>query len=258
MRNLIFIVSFFYLSNCSSKRIPQKLFKREGCKPSKDKADGSKLGAGQVQIISIGWKCTSRWILQHVYYKQGIQTNFFDWVFSHPQAVLSTFSIDDPEKVFSVDRASVREGSLSFQDIPTFTSVHDIDPEKDLDEEKIRVVEVYKRRYKRLMDLVKADKQIFFLRWQQDYDPWDPDLVKKFFDHLEKISPKNQHYFISVGIVGDSKSQKSLEDNYRYKFFNLENYPKVKDEPTMGWSFDHYDWSVVFSWIHDHMSKNNP
>jgi hypothetical protein len=189
---------------------------------------------------------------------KGIQTNFFDWLIIHARGVLAILSLKDPQKTFSEDRIEIRNKTEAiFLDIPTLLLVHDIDEKESPKEAKKKVANKYKRRYKRLIAAIKTEKQIFFLRWQGECKPWAEEQIDSFFSHLDKIKEGNQHYFISVGLNGTSRHgqspglQKRLEEKYRYKFFNLHDYPQTKAEPTKSWRKDQYDWSKVFLWINE-------
>ena len=124
-------------------------------------------------LISLGRNCFPRWNIQHKFYKtESMQTNFFDWAFSNQfDQILQVFNIKNPSQVFHKSEIVLLGGGNphiggAFKQIRGIEFIHDILKDGDLEEEKEKFSAQSLRRFQRLIEAVKTNKQIFFIRWE--------------------------------------------------------------------------------------------
>ena len=81
--------------------------------------------------------------------------------------------------------------------------------------------------------------------------------VDKFFSALSKIRDNHSHMLITVLNKTPTLNISSKSWQYKYKAFNLKDFPTV-EEPAAdggGSAQHHLNWKVVFDWIDNHYGK---
>jgi hypothetical protein len=222
------------------------------------------------KLISAGERCTVRFNIQDTYYQsKSIATNMFDWVFTDTLDTVTTLiatPLEEISRFFTSanlisngkihDKSAISPGNyeISLSNLPTFRSVHDV-PVNEFDSNKEAakqtLIKTYSRRHARLIEQIRQEPQLFFIRWGEKVQVTAAE-VGRFFDALEKIKPHNHHVLVYVSKAGEQEHYQPIEQAYRFKFFNLDKLPNRSELPTILWRHDHYAWEFVFSWIETH------
>jgi len=95
-------------------------------------------------------------------------------------------------------------------------------------------VDKYKRRYARLMEIIKSDKKIYFLR----FGAIDELEQQEFIDAVKKVNPNCNFTLVSIEIQQDTKSITKKEHYLQIKLTDL----KVPDD----WTTSYLDWKQIF------------
>ncbi len=237
-----------------------------------ESADGLKRNR---MLLSIGYRCTARYSIQDEYYKiepwEGLETNFFDWVYSRDfLAVSRVLSSDSHTMNGFLNAENVKLNPVEKNDehyrieapgFPGFESVHDvsIDPKKDKDNSYLKgkisreFTEKYLRRFERYVEAIKKNKQIFFIRWE-DNRLLSTAEVQKFIETLNHLNPDNQDYLVLVSLYPPTPAILDLEKQYRFKYFDLQALLKAHHTALTSWYDDrkikaNYEWNTIFKWI---------
>lgn len=111
--------------------------------------------------------------------------------------------------------------SINFKNFDLLTSHHDIDKfnENSINE----ITEKYVRRHKRLIDTIKEQKKINFIRYCKNQENIEEEEIIKFFDNIKNINPNLVFNFILIRDCNNLIIPYSLlKDNFFY--INLNNY----------------------------------
>ena len=111
--------------------------------------------------------------------------------------------------------------SINFKNFDLLTSHHDI---HEFNENSINeITEKYIRRYERLMQLIKNQHKINFIRYCKNQENIEEDEILLFYKNINSINPDLPFNFI---LMSDDNAleipKKLLKDNFIY--INLNNY----------------------------------
>jgi hypothetical protein len=188
-------------------------------------------------FLSLGPSCTIRHQLQATGRHTG-PTHFFDWLVSENHAILHVLRTGKLQPIKLRTQQLQHGKKMSrIQLHPGLISLHDVGPEiqpGDLE----RLVETYTRRRNRLLDAIRTQPCVVFIRKAF----LGQDFVLQFFNELERIAPGNQHVLVSL-ITGFPRP--SLHPRFR----EMDLRPYTHDGPKT-WMEEHVDWSTLFQDIH--------
>jgi hypothetical protein len=197
-------------------------------------------------LISIGYACQIRRVIENHYYKESIETNFFDWLMTSMRSVIELLD-RLPNYRFSTDNMLIEFDELAtpetirvrFTDFNDLISIHDLHKEIQIFEELLMVAERYNRRAERLYNKIKDNDEIIFVRFSTP----SVDEQMDFFSTLDRINSSNNFKLI----IFDLKDSVDISSNLINKiiYINIEKYrlPGIKHET---W-YPEYDWSKIFS-----------
>jgi hypothetical protein len=184
--------------------------------------------------ISIGNACNVKVQIDRV---QKGPTHFFDWLMTSFETVLQvlrTTNIAD----------AITEQTLTIKPIPNRTevtmtafdscvSIHDI-PQTYTPIHVQTFIEVYRRRHTRLLELIRSDEPLFFIR----HSVVSNAAAKRFVAAIKNINPNCRFALIIVG--GEATPFK----NHVARIQLTERAPLPTD---IGWHTPHFAWGELWS-----------
>jgi hypothetical protein len=157
------------------------------------------------------------------YSNKGGETQFFDWLVtsmkSINQILENTHILFESHYIYP---NSLNTTSISFKHFDLLTSHHDIDKfnENSINE----LTEKYTRRYERLMNTIKKEKQIFFIRYCKNSDNIEEQEIINFYKNINNINPKLVFKFILISDCDNLIIPNSLLLKNNFIYINLNNY----------------------------------
>lgn len=165
------------------------------------------------------------------YSKQENPTHFFDWLVASMKSVNQV--LENTPILFESNYIypnPLNTTSINFKNFDLLTSHHDIDKfnENSINE----ITEKYVRRHKRLIDTIKEQKKINFIRYCKNQENIEEEEIIKFFENIKNINPNLVFNFILISDCNNLIIPNILlKDNFFY--INLNNYidEDVLNEP---------------------------
>lgn len=195
--------------------------------------------------ISLGSECDTKYQIAKYLKKYNIEqeTFFFDWLvtdFNTVNKVLST-GIEFIKKENMIETR--KKGNLSvfeINNVSKFISMHDI-PDKYNDQDLENFIDKYKRRYEKLINIIKSNEKIYFIRKGN----FTIEQITLFFKNINDINPNNDIYLILINNFNNIplyiKKNKTL-------YINLEKF-KIKNKENNDWTGSEYYWHLIFKII---------
>jgi len=189
-------------------------------------------------FISIGSKCNVRHQISK-HFKYG-ETMFFDWLGTDMDTVNIILQTSDITNYFSpcniIEEPNTLDASharLAIKNLPKCISVHDVRKNynsRDID----TFITKYKRRFDRLLQIIKSNNKLFFIRYGK-IDNYQKEL---FIKTILKINPNCNFVLISVK---DEQPYNKIQKSNHYIEFNYK-VKQVADDWTTSW----LDWDNIF------------
>lgn len=215
-----------------------------------------------MKFISLGRHCATAFNIKK-YIDQGHETQFFDWVRTDFKCILEILRIKNIDEIINIENIIVDKElfkdyniSITFKnfvkDNLTLLFHHDIEyreyTEQEMNQQIIEFNDKYKRRYDRLIDLIKSEQKIYFIyHISTDVDFNDADL----FNTLIKTINKNINYVLIFLTVEEKEYIYSVFKNYVKINLNqfISNNETVTCTVYDDWTLSCYDWSKMFELI---------
>ena len=111
--------------------------------------------------------------------------------------------------------------SINFKNFDLLISHHDINEFNDNSINEI--TEKYTRRYKRLINTIKEQKKINFIRYCKNQENIEEEEIIKFYNNIVSINPKLSFNFI---LISDYNNLEIPHNLFKYNliYINLNNY----------------------------------
>ena len=156
------------------------------------------------------------------YTKELQKSNFFDWLVTSMKSVNEI--LEKKPIMFESNYIypnSLNTTSINFKNFDLLTSHHDI---KKIDSNSINeLTKKYKRRYNRLVNIIREEKKINFIRYCKNQENIEVEEIIKFQINIKNINPNLKFNFI---LISDYENlilpEKLLNLNLIY--INLNNY----------------------------------
>ncbi len=149
------------------------------------------------------------------YTKSPHDTQFFDWLVTSMKSVNQI--LENTPILFESNYTT----SINFKNFDLLVSHHDI--QKGNDNTINEITEKYIRRYERLINTIKEQKKINFIRNCINQQNIEEDEILLFYRNIEKINPNLEFNFILISDYNDLVIPTNLlKDNFIY--INLNNY----------------------------------
>ena len=177
------------------------------------------------EFISIGTACNVKHQIDKHYGKKN--TLFFDWLMTDIKSVVSilTSNID-----LILENVAKEPDGIKFKSLSYCVAIHD-----SMDD----FVDKYKRRYNRLIELIKSHKKLYFIR----FGAVDETGKKSFINAVKLVNPHCNFTLISIGIQHETKSIKNEPHYLEIKLTDLQ----VPGD----WTTSYLDWKEIFTIIEE-------
>lgn len=156
------------------------------------------------------------------YSKQQNETYFFDWLVVSMKSVNQV--LENTPIIFESNYIypnPLNTTSINFKNFDLLTSHHDI---HEFNENSINeITEKYTRRYKNLINTIKEQDKIIFIRYCKNQQNIEEEEILRFYKNIDKINPNLLFNFILISDYdGLIIPNNLLHDNFIY--INLNNY----------------------------------
>ena len=168
-----------------------------------------------MKIISLsssiaGPACAIACAVKQYFYNNNYQTNMFDYLEISLASIIQILTLNPSDIQYLSENNEIvlnKDGnnSVIFKNFDKIISHHDLKQDYD-NNDYISFIEKYKRRYYRLIDHIKNENKIFFIRHGIE----DENELLSLIDIILKINPTLDLYFINI-------------INYEYNYTNLKN-----------------------------------
>jgi len=215
-----------------------------------------------MNLISLGGACVTKFQItnyKNINNMNDKETNLFDWVISIFQNILDILSTDNINNIFNIDNIihyelNGEECRIGFKPLDYFLSIHYL-PNSYTDSDLHEFINKYKRRYERMINIIKNDNNIIFLRFDND-DLINIEDYLQFKNIIQNINPNCKFCFINLIINLQLEDNINIINENYYKI-NLKNYLIFKEVDITGGSFNCFDWKTIFNDIEDEMKNIN-
>ena len=214
-----------------------------------------------MKIISLsagiaGPACAIATSIKKYFYNGSKQTDMFDYLEISLLSIIQILSLND---ISLIDDNNTFSPNINKCQSVTFNNFHKIISHHDLKEDYntedyIKFIEKYKRRYYRLIECIKNENKIFFIRYGNE----DLCLFEEFIKVVKKINPLCNLYIIYL-YYDDTKN--NIEPNYEIPNLYLINFYNYLEKDII---YDNdlyfrtiqFNWEVVYNLILNHLNEN--
>lgn len=205
-----------------------------------------------MKLISIGHACNIRFGINEYYSSIGEkygQTNFFDWLTTEFSSVVQLLKCDYL-KIINKDNISIYDFSeenmkVSFNLLNHCESLHDLKKNHNNDDIN-QFINKYRRRYCRLIDYIKNNETIYFIRYTTDSSDIKPN---EFISSVLNINPNKKFKLVTLNHKYRDKSNVS-ENEYLIdidmELFKKKNYDYSDGNDERHF---HYDWIKLYKYL---------
>jgi len=177
-------------------------------------------------------------------------TLFFDWLLTDMDSVNKVLDCNDISDILYYDNIIdlndpkiqvPTKHSVKIKSLSKCISIHDLpyNPSvKDTDD----MIAKYKRRYYRIIDHIKSDKELFFVR----NGLISPKEKSEFISIIKKINPSCK--FKLVELINNNTVDSYFVNEHNFMSLNLYNY-KIEDIDDKDWTSSYWDWNSIFKQI---------
>ncbi len=217
-------------------------------------------------IISLGSSCQVSGNIKKFVNSFG-KTNFFDYLitdFNTILYVLQCILINDSSFLnienfsrenININRDNWIDHTIKIENIKLkMISVHDINKNKNYEEELLIFVEKYKRRYNRFIDIINTNKIVHFIHifdfeFDINYKIPNEKQFLLFFDLIKKINDKNIYY---LHILIPPKFKDIIYNNIHPNLIihYLDDSNKYNDNNGWLWMNMQFNWYDIFNHIY--------
>lgn len=174
------------------------------------------------------------------YTSQKSETHFFDWLVTSMKSVNEVLQgkplmfVNKKIHPNILDKMYSNVTTIHFLNFDKLISHHDI---KRFNSNKIfNVTELYKRRYVRLLNILKTEKNICFIRHCKGFNDIEEDEIDIFYKNIQKINTNLIFYFVLITDNDDNKMKLPKNLNIKPNFIHINlnnylNYDTVTNEP---------------------------
>jgi hypothetical protein len=212
-----------------------------------------------MKIISLscnyaGPACAVGHCIKHLYYNGNYQTNMFDYLEISMETIiniLSTNDINNDLKTnYKIELNNKNKNTVYFNNFSKMVSYHDL-PEPYDNNDINNLIEKYKRRYYRLIDDIKREDKIFFIRYGLE----DDNNIKKFMNKINDLNPNLKVDFINVDYNENDNNyidNNADDSNYHYHYINFYKFLDIhkKYDEDLYFKTIQFNWGAVFGLIH--------
>ena len=199
--------------------------------------------------LSIGERCCVKHQIDKD--KGSKETHFFDWLGTDMNSVNKILSSKRIEEILHVDHVyrdpinpnspDGRYAKVSLQSLTQCIFIHDL-PVHMKDHDVREMIEKYKRRHQRLLDTIKSDQPIYFIRYGSKFMSTDDKNI--FIETIQQINPNCRFTLVSLEI---EQPENNLVKEPR--FLRIQ---KTNKDITNDWEKNFLNWKQIFADIEEH------
>ena len=177
-------------------------------------------------------------------------TLFFDWLLTDMSSVNKVIDCEDISTILNYQNISdlndntikiPGKSSVKINSLWKCISIHDI-PEKYSPSDIYDFIEKYKRRWVRIMDYIKSQKELIFVR----YGVVTKEEKDEFIRIVKKTNPLCK--FKLVELFNQNERNSRGVDTENFLSIRLNNY-RIGDIDIDDWTTSYFDWKRIFSHI---------
>ncbi len=187
-------------------------------------------------------------IKQHFYNNDCI-TDFFSYLEISLEAINQVLTLNNKyiDFYFNSDLKVYKNKdngySIIFGNFDKIISHHDL---KDINLYN-DVIEKYKRRYYRLINDIKTNDKIFFIRYGNDND--DIKLIINFIEIIKNMNPNLKFHYININYINNLNIS-----NYHNFQFNINDKKIYSDD--IFYKILEYNWKELYDYIYNLLDDN--
>jgi hypothetical protein len=213
-----------------------------------------------MHFVSLGRHCDVAYNIKN-YINQDFPTQFFDWLRTDFKCILYILKLKNIYQIFNIANFSIdyetfapRDLSITLKNFEkenlNLIFHHDISFDNydniELNYKLICFIDKYKRRFNRLIEVIKSDKRICFIyRVTEEKIDFETDIDE--FEKVLKTINKNINYLLVI----------LVETEENYQFIKYSNYLKINiskfiQEGKIDYSdytLSHIEWEKIFTII---------
>lgn len=212
---------------------------------------------------NVGYACGIKDAINNYFGKT--QTQFFDWLICSMKGINQVlqgekFMFNTKYSYPNSDNAT----TIFFSDFDLLISYHDVvQPTK---ENLSEINEKYKRRYARIIDTIKSEKEIYFLRYCNGQNDLDESEIHTFYNNINKLNDTLEFYFVLITINNIIDIPSSLLFRRNFLHINLIKNNKIINDETINGETNVQQftypqiinmYSNVFKIINEYKTSNN-
>ena len=200
-----------------------------------------------INIVSFGSECDVKYQINK-YLNLMKETEFFDWLISDIDSVCDILS-KDINTILTFPNIQLIgykniNSIVKFKNCTKLVSMHDVPIKYNFNDINNFILK-YKRRYNRLIELIKSNNKTYIIRRDNPSD----NKITKFINIINIINPNNN---ITLILLRDD-----IIDHYIFsKRVICINFNKFKLNKNNDWQRNNYAWNLLFDFIIE-ISKDN-
>ena len=208
-----------------------------------------------MKYISIGMCCNVKYQIDN--HKHKDETLFFDWLMISMNSVVEILSTPDINNILYFDNITRdvnipyhnKNSSIVIKSLDYCVSIHDLLRDYT-DSDVFEYIDKYKRRYDRIMEYIKSDEKICFIRDDSSNSNSVVDnnnIRQKFVETILKINPNCKFTLVIIDNKNENDSEILKYDHCLHIKLNI-NPPKYP-----GWTTTFLNWEKIFSDIENNI-----
>jgi len=198
--------------------------------------------------ISNGAECNVKYQIDK--HKHKLETLFFDRLITSMISVIEILSCNDINNILYFDNI-IKDTShpiinnnsrINIKSLNRCTSIHDLKinySNKDI----LNFIEKYKRRFNRIIEYIKSNHKIYFIRFDKT-NFIDNDTIQKFIKTILKINPNCNFNLILIKSYNNKLNNYSLSKNKHCLYIKLSKQNNIKFK--YDWTTSYIDWKKIF------------
>jgi hypothetical protein len=220
-----------------------------------------------MKIISLsssiaGPACAIGTCIKKYFYNNDYKTNIFDYLEISFISIIQILKMnyDDIEYLSYnnvIEKNNDGKYTVKFNNFDKIYSHHDLKDNYSEDDYN-EFIEKYKRRYKRLIDIIKNENKIFFIR----YGIEDLEEINLFINTINNINQNLKVIFINV--FYDEKNENNIINNdfytsqniYFYNFYENLDKNFTYSENLFNRTIE-YNWKTIYNIIYNNLNEND-
>jgi hypothetical protein len=221
-----------------------------------------------MKIISLsssiaGPACAIGVCIKKYFYNNNYKTNIFDYLEISFVSIIQLLNMNYSDIDYlsynnHFEKNSDGKYTVKFLNFDKIYSHHDLSDNYSESDYK-NFIEKYKRRYIRLIDYIKNENKIFFIR----YGIEDLEEIKSFISIINKINPK-LIFFLIIIVYDDSNNIiknnnvncYNLKNVYFYNFYYKLDKNLIYSENLFDRTIQ-YNWEDIYKIIYDNLDEND-